>query len=346
MNIRVEAEQLRKDIEEEQNIKLKIALFGQPGAGKSSLINRIVGHTVALTGVSTDMTTEAKLIEHEELLFVDLPGYGTSRFPPNKWMEEFKPEELDLFLCVFSGKFHEADTRFFKELRAKGRICLFIRNKHDDLWEDGKTTAQLEEDITGDVQKQLGESQPVHFVSCRNGYGLEGLVNAIYGALDPAKQDKYALSAKAYSMDHLAAKRAACEKMVYKFAGVAAANGLNPIPGVNIGVDISIMMKLFTDLRKSYGLSDEKVNKLIPSLLPLGKQVLEFSSKEGIIMLLKRYSGKETGRQLGRFVPIIGQAIAAAAGFGMTLAAGRSYLNDCHRLAEQILAEELKPEGK
>ncbi|MBB6673681.1 GTPase domain-containing protein [Cohnella nanjingensis] len=341
MSLREEAAQLRQDIENEQRDKLKIALFGQPGAGKSSLINQIVGQPVVKTGASTDMTTEAQVIAHDELLLVDLPGYGTTRFPPNQWMEQFKPEELDLFLCVFSGKFHEADSKFFKELREKGRICLFVRNKRDDLWEDGKTQEELEAEIAADVHRQVGSEEPVHFVSCRTRGGLAELVDAIYAALDPAKREKYARSAKAFSMAHLEAKRAACEKAVYKYAGLAAANGLNPIPGVNVGVDISIMFKLFADVRSAYGLTDEKVNKLIPSLLPLGKRVLDYSTKEGIALLLKRFAGKGASVQIGRFVPFIGQAVAAAAGFGLTLAAGKSYLNDCHELAERILAAEL-----
>ncbi|MCC3375302.1 GTPase domain-containing protein [Cohnella sp. REN36] len=340
-SLREEAARLRQDIENEQRDKLKIALFGQPGAGKSSLINQIVGRPVAKTGATTDMTTEAQLIAHDELLLVDLPGYGTTRFPPNEWMERFRPEELDLFLCVFSGKFHEADSTFFKELREQGRVCLFVRNKLDDLWEDGKTREELEAEISADVRRQVGSDEPVRFVSCRTCEGLAELVDAIYAALDPAKRDKYARSAKAYSMAHLQAKREACEKAVYKYAGLAAANGLNPIPGVNVGVDISIMLKLFADVRSAYGLTDEKVNKLIPSLLPLGKRVLDYSTKEGITLLLKRFVGKGASVQVGRFVPIIGQAVAAAAGFGLTLAAGKSYLNDCHQLAEGILAAEL-----
>ncbi|MDG0792041.1 GTP-binding DUF697 domain-containing protein [Cohnella ginsengisoli] len=341
MGLREDAARLKQDIEDEQNAKLRIALFGQPGSGKSSLINQIVGQPVARTGVTTDTTVEAQVIAHEELLLVDLPGYGTSRFPPNEWMDRFRPEELDLFLCVFAGKFHEADTAFFKELREKGRICLFVRNKLDDLWEEGRTTEELQAEIAADVARQIGEPQQVYFVSCRTREGLSELVDGIKAALEPALREKYARSAKAFSLAHLEAKKEACEKSVYKYAGLAAANGLNPVPGVNVGVDMSIMYKMFAEIRASYGLTDEKVNKLIPSLLPLGKRVLDYGTKEGIMLLLKKFAGKSASTAVGRFVPIVGQAIAAAAGFGMTLAAGKSYLNDCHELAERILEREL-----
>ena len=126
MSIRVDAQKLRQEIEDEQNEKLKIALFGQPGAGKSSLINLIVGQPVTRTGATTDMTTEAKVIEHEELLLVDLPGYGTSKFPPNKWMEQFQPEEMDLFLCVFSSKVSRGGHDVLQGIEGEGQ-SLYLR---------------------------------------------------------------------------------------------------------------------------------------------------------------------------------------------------------------------------
>lgn len=336
-----EIERLKKEIEDDQEQKLKIALFGQPGSGKSSLINKIVGKKVAKTGQGTDITVEAQVIEHNDLILVDLPGYGTSKFEPNKWFEHFEPEQYDLFLCVFSGKFHQADTNFFKQLKEKDRVCLFVRNKHDDIWEDDKDIKELEEEIIQDVEKQVGSSEKVYFVSCRRNTGLEALMDGITQSLDPAKRDKYARSAKAYTLEHLNKKKAACEAMVKKYAGLAAANGVNPVPGLDVGVDLSIMAKLFSAIRDTYGLSDEKINNLAPTLLPFGKKVLDYASKEGILILLKRFANKSIVTHTGKYVPIVGQLIAAVAGFGMTLAAGNSYLNDCHVLAEKILEEEL-----
>lgn len=340
-NIKEAAEQLRMEIEKDQQQKLRIALFGQPGAGKSSLINSIVGKAVAKAGAGTDITVDAQVIEHEDLLFVDLPGYGTSKFPPNKWFAEFKPTDYDLFLCVFSGKFHEADTLFFKQLKDAGRVCLFVRNKHDDIWQEDKEVTELENEIQKDVNRQVGSSQHLYFVSCKRKYGLDELVSGIHNALDPAKKEKYARSAKAYTMKHLEVKRDSCEKLVYKYAGISAANGLNPIPGLDLGVDISVMLTLFTKIRTAYGLSDEKISNLGPSLLPFGKKIIDVATKEGVIILLKRFGTAQAAKQITKWIPFVGQAIAAAAGFAMTLAAGKSYLEECHVLAQKILDHEL-----
>ena len=84
------------------NKKVKIAFFGQPGAGKSSLINELVGKKVAATGNGTDTTQIAQIIEYNEVVFVDLPGYGTCEFPANQYFTQFNPLQYDLFICVFS----------------------------------------------------------------------------------------------------------------------------------------------------------------------------------------------------------------------------------------------------
>jgi GTP-binding protein EngB required for normal cell division/uncharacterized protein (DUF697 family) len=336
-----DVKRLKEELENDQRRKLKIALFGQPGAGKSSLINRIVGERVAKTGQGTDITKEAQVIEHEDLILVDLPGYGTSMFEPNQWFQKFEPEQYDLFLCVFSGKLHGADSTFFKQLKAKGRVCLFVRNKQEDIWEEGKEEAELQEEITQDVIKQIESTETVYFVSCKEKTGLDKLMVGIRNSLDPAKKDKYDRSAKAYTMEHLKKKREICESLVNKYAGLAAANGINPVPGINTGVDISLMLKLFSDIRITYGLSDERLKSLTSGLLPFGKKVIDFASKEGILLLLKRFADREIVKQTSKYIPFVGPIIAALAGYGMTLAAGNSYLNDCHELAEKILEEEL-----
>lgn len=345
MSIYKDVENLREELEKDQKDKVKVALFGQPGAGKSSLINKIIGENKAQTGQSTDVTVEALEYEHEDLVLVDLPGYGTSKFPKDRWEQEFQPEQYDLFLCVFSGKFHSADTELFKQLRDRGKVCLFVRNKHDDIWEDGKTLEQLEAEIVADVQKQVGSREVVHFVSCRRGTGLDHLSESIQHALEPSRREKYIRSAKAYTLKHLDAKKESAKRLIYKYAGVAAANGLNPVPGVDISVDLGVILVLFNKLRDSYGLSENKINNLAPTLLPIGKKVLDIATKEGILLLLKRFAGQQASKQISKYIPFVGQAIAATIGFTMTKYAGESYLNDCHELAMKILEEELALKG-
>ena len=43
MGINSEAQKIREKLESEKEQTVSVALFGQPGAGKSSLINKMVG---------------------------------------------------------------------------------------------------------------------------------------------------------------------------------------------------------------------------------------------------------------------------------------------------------------
>jgi small GTP-binding protein len=344
MNIREEATKLRKKVEDEKTNPIKIALFGQPGAGKSSIINKIVGKDIAESGVTTDKTTEAQIIEwSNDMILVDLPGYGTSMFPQNDFFDKFNITDYDLFLCVFSGKFHKADTDFFQEIREKGKVALLVRNQVDVLWQEGKNDNELRDEIRKDAQKQVKLNEEVYFTSCRTNNGFDELEQAIQTNLEPSKKERWSRTAKAYTQEALDVKKDACKSLIRTRAGLAAANALNPIPGVGIAIDISILVELFLEIRKNYGLTDEKINnpEYIKTLGPLVNKIMSYSTKEGAMQLLKKFASQETIKEVSKYIPFVGQAIAASIGYGITLYAGNSFVDDCHELAKKILDQEL-----
>ena len=344
MSIKEDASELRKKIEKEKENPIKIALFGQPGAGKSSIINKIVGENIAESGVTTDKTTEAQIIQwSDDMILVDLPGYGTSMFPQNEFFNKFNITDYDLFLCVFSGKFHKADTDFFQEIREKGKTSLLVRNQADMLWQEGKTDEELKNEIRLDAQKQVKSNEKIYFTSCRTNDGFDELEKAIKTNLEPSKKERWSRTAKAYTKEALEEKKDACKSLIKKRAGLAAANGLNPIPGVDIAVDVGILIELFSEIRKNYGLTDEKISnpEYIKNLGPIANRIISASSKEGIIQLLKKFAGRETIKHVSKYIPFVGQAIAASIGYGITVYAGNSFVDDCHKLAKEILEQEL-----
>ena len=345
MSIHDEAEKIRRKLDEENSTIVSVALFGQPGAGKSSLINKIIGKRVAEVGVETDKTVEAAAYEAKGLRFVDLPGYGTKNFPKESYFTKFDIQKFDLFLCVTSGKLHQADTEFFQELKHRGKVCIFVVNKHDDLWEDGVSIEELEQRKMDDITKHVDQPVEIVFTSCRKGTGLDALNIEIQKNLDDAKKERWARGAKAYSARFLQEKKAACEKYVSYAAAGAAANGINPVPGVDVAVDLSIILKLFKEIRDDYGLSDILLSTLKDSTIPvvarLANNVVKYAAKEGILMLLKSFAGRQAVQKFAKYIPFVGQAIAAGLGYAITSNVGNSYLNDCHELAEQILSKNL-----
>lgn len=269
MSIQEEIEKIRRQLNENNKTIVSVALFGQPGAGKSSLINGMIGKKVAEVGVETDKTTTEASYISNGLRFVDLPGYGTKNFPKEGYFERFKIQEFDLFLCVTSGKLHAADTEFFQELVKKGKVCIYIVNKHDQLWEDGVEPLVLEQRKRNDIIKHVGVNIDVIFTSCKDKTGFDILQTEIAKNLDSAKKERWLRGANAYSLRFLAEKRQASEKYVAIAAAAAAVNGINPIPGADIALDLSILANLFKELRETYGLNDKLLNDLKHSPYPI-----------------------------------------------------------------------------
>jgi small GTP-binding protein len=346
MRIHNDASKIRELLEEQNKEVVSVALFGQPGAGKSSLINKIVGAKVAQTGVETDKTVEEASYLHKGLRLVDLPGYGTAKFPKQGYKEKFHLEKFDLFLCVTSGKFHQADTELFRELEAMNKVCIFVVNKHDELWEDDIPVAKLMQRKKADIVKQLGKDVNIVFTSCRNDFGLAELTDAILANLNAAKRDRWVRGAQAYSLEFLKEKRAVADRYVAIAAAASAANGLNPIPGADIAIDMSVLVKLFQELRQNFGLDDSLLGTLkestVPAVSTLANNIVRYAAKEGVLLLLKQFVGKQVIKTIAKYIPIIGQAVAATTGFAITYSAGKSYLKDCHELAEKILQDSLK----
>jgi GTP-binding protein EngB required for normal cell division/uncharacterized protein (DUF697 family) len=345
MSLTDEAERIKSQMQAEDAVRVSIALFGQPGCGKSSLINRLTGQKLAMEGVRNDVTTERQDFEWNGLVLSDLPGYDTERFPAHEYLDRFGVLQFDLLLCVFDGKFHEADTQLFREVTRRGKICLFVRNKHDTLWQDDVELDELEAEIVANVCQQVGGEHRVFFTSCRLKTGLGELEAAIKEHLLPAKQERWVRAAKAYTQEFLNEKKNLCEQRVMWSAAASAAGGTLPIPGANFAVDVPVLIALLKYIRDTYGLTDRVLatkEYSVPALAPLANSVIKFASTEGVVVLLRQFGSLVTAEQVAKFVPFVGTLIAASLGFVITRRAGMSYLNDCHRLAEAVLAAQLK----
>lgn len=345
MTIDAEIGDIKTALQREMETPLRVVLFGQPGSGKSSLINRLVGRTVMEEGASTDTTVTAQEVRWGTLLLVDLPGFGTSKFPPNSHFRQFNVENYDMFLCVFDGKFHEADTLSFRKLSDRGRVCIFVRNKADSIWEEGKSVDSLKQQIAQDVRLQTRSEEDVFFASCRTGEGVGEVSEAVHVHLTKANRQKWARSAKAYSLKALDRKLEASKPHVWRHAALAAVNGANPVPGLDITVDFGILLDLFKTIRQDFGLTEAIVERHVlahPAAAQFANRILSFATKEGLPLLLKKYAAKKTAQQSSKYIPFVGQVIAASLGFEITRRAGNAYLEDCYEIAKSKLEEELR----
>jgi len=220
-----------------------------------------------------------------------------------------------------------------------------VVNKHDELWEEGVPIEELEKRKIADIENHVKQPVEVVFTSCRNGKGIDTLLNKIERNLEGAKKERWLREANAYTQDFLNKKKLACEKLVSRYAALFAINAINPIPGADVAVDVSLLMKMFVDIKSAYKLNEEIINDLnrstIPAIAKMANRLLKYATKEGIILLLRRFATRETIKEASKYIPLVGQAIASSIGFAITSKAGKSYLEDCHNIAEVILKENL-----
>lgn len=341
-------EQLQQDYirkQSEKGVKIKVGLIGQPGAGKSSLINRLVGEEVFEVGVHTDTTVDMQMRELEQMIVVDLPGYGTKQFPVDDWVAQFRPDELDLYLFVFSGKLRDADGVLFEYLKRwqteRNHPHFIVRNKSDEIWDDDRSDEELRAEIIYDVNSKMrSRGSRTYFTSCRTGEGLAELQEAILSSdIDGVKKSKLIYEFKARSIADLDRKRELCRGDLNYYGITAAANALNPIPGVDVSVDIGVMLKMFADFRAAFQLNDDVEDKMkkYKIITPLANRVFSYATRAGVTKLVQSLGNKYAGKEAAKYLPLVGQAAAAAAGYLMVTSIGRAYINDCHELAAEIL---------
>ncbi|XP_073703729.1 T-cell-specific guanine nucleotide triphosphate-binding protein 2 [Garra rufa] len=131
--------QLMSLLEVFDHFKIDIAVTGESGAGKSSLINAILGlnpddRRAAETGV-VETTMEATLYVHPDLPHIrlwDLPGMGTTSFTSKSYVKTMNFDLYDMFMVVISERVRENNMLLVDEIKQRKKPFYFIRTKIDN----------------------------------------------------------------------------------------------------------------------------------------------------------------------------------------------------------------------
>lgn len=160
----------------------RIAVVGQPGAGKSSLIKKISNNQVIpspVIGIQTDATDWSKspnvplISRWKNIILVDVPGYDSSTHPIKEISNRFPYLSFDLFILVIHGKIHSSDEVFHSNLRRFGRKCVVVRSFAEDL-----NSSEIN-GITSDLERRFKNYESIIFISNRTGLGIENLSSFI-----------------------------------------------------------------------------------------------------------------------------------------------------------------------
>jgi GTP-binding protein Era len=162
-----------------------VALAGRPNAGKSTLLNRIVGEKVAI--VSNRPQTTRRAIrgvatgEGWQLVLVDLPGVQRPRDPLTARMQKRMERELAdadaaLFMVSAEERVGAGDKFIAEAIKRVGLPTVTAVNKLDAI-DNERTVRALDAVAELDVQ---GEIYPI---SAKTGDGVPELLEAIVDLL-------------------------------------------------------------------------------------------------------------------------------------------------------------------
>ncbi len=338
-------------LHELESTPVKVAFYGASGTGKSSLINALIGESVAYVGPETDATIEPQFYQWgDHIILGDLPGFGTSRYPVDRFWDKFDLNSFDLFICVQSGKYSADDIRSFSHASNERKPSILVFSRADTIFQYGMTVDQLKEEYRADAKKHVSSEVEIIFTSVKTGEGLDLLELAIQSKLPEAKAEQWIRHARVLSDQIIEEKRRACDSLIALKSGAAALNGINPIPGLDVGIDIGIILKMFEQIRSTFGLG-ASVEEILKGTVAgagqaaarkLAEDVIVAATKKGLIALLRRFAGRIATKQVTKYIPILGQALAAGIGYGITYWAGHKYADDCKKLAQLLLSDSIE----
>lgn len=159
-----------------------VSIIGAPNAGKSTLVNRLVGAKVSIVSpkVQTTRTRVMGVVNHDDtqIVFVDTPGIFQPRKRLEKamvaaaWQGTTDAEEIMLLVDVGKGRINEDTKSIIGRLKDTQRNVILLLNKIDMLQKD-KLLA-LAAELNGE-----GIFKETFMISALTGDGVDALMQAL-----------------------------------------------------------------------------------------------------------------------------------------------------------------------
>ncbi len=167
---------------------LQIAIVGRPNAGKSTLLNKIIGSEKLVTGPEAGITRDAIAIEHiingQKIRFIDTAGIRKKAVAVDKLekislKDSFRAIELAqvvILLIDANLAMDRQDMAIAGQILKEGRAIIFAINKIDQIKGDKELFLK---EIRTQIQELFPEisGSPIIGISAHNGYNIEKMLN-------------------------------------------------------------------------------------------------------------------------------------------------------------------------
>ncbi len=180
-----------KDVSEEDN-SIKIAVIGRPNAGKSSLINKILGEERVIVSSIAGTTRDAIDSSYErdgiKYTLIDTAGMRkrgkidevVERYSVVRSLAAVERSDVCVLMLDANEGVTEQDTKIAGYAHEQGKACVIAVNKWDIVEKDSKTM----QEFTNRVKEGLAYMQyaPIVFISAKTGQRLNTLFEEINDA--------------------------------------------------------------------------------------------------------------------------------------------------------------------
>ena len=157
------------------------------------------------------------------------------------------------------------------------------------------------------------------------------------------------------SEEAVAAASERARRHVARQALLSAGATLVPVPGVDMLVDVSVMIKMIDHINKEFGLTPEQIARLSGSERVLAYEAITWAgtllagkvvTSQLAVSVLKTVGVRMSAKQAARWMPVVGQATAAALGYAALKYLGEAHIRDCERIARQIIYRLCGPQAQ
>lgn len=186
-----------EDLPEEEEARIRVAVIGKPNAGKSSLINRIVGSERLIVSDRPGTTRDAVDTEVENrygrFSFIDTAGIRRKSRVEDR-IEKYSVlrthmavERADVCLMMIDATegITEQDEHIAGIAHEAGKACIVVVNKWDLIEKDNSTVNRFNREI-GMALAYMSYA-PILYISARTGQRVENLYEQICYVYDQSR---------------------------------------------------------------------------------------------------------------------------------------------------------------
>lgn len=178
-----------EDENDDESEIIKVAVIGKPNAGKSSLINKILGEERVIVsniaGTTRDAIDSEFQNEFGKYVFIDTAGIrrkskvteSIEKFSIMRTLLAIERADVCLMLIDATEGVTDQDTKIAGEAHEAGKGIIIVVNKWDEIEKDNNTTEEFKKDIRNKLSYM--SYAPIIFISAKTGQRVNKLYEMI-----------------------------------------------------------------------------------------------------------------------------------------------------------------------